>query len=128
MLNRKLEAAVLTLFFGFFIMPFLFSEWRTDFFIIGLIVSAFAAPFVFVIGILFSWWLEKRVTNPVLNVVLHAVAGGIVGALFGWLFLMSLDFITFFLAGLIYAVLFSLVNLLLQRSRFYKKHSGVEMS
>jgi len=127
MLNRKLESAVLTIIIGYFIVPFLFSEWRTDYFTIGLMVTPFAIPFVFIVGILFSWWLEKRITNPILFVVLHGLFGGVMSALFSWLLLMGQDIATFFIAGLIYATLFSLLDLVLRKTRFYKKHTEVEL-
>lgn len=128
MLNRKLEAVVLTLAVGFLIVPFLFREWHTDYFMIGFVVTLYAAPILLVIGFPFSWWVEKRVNNVTVSIVLHAFAGGAVGALFGWIFLMSLNLTTYFLAGMIYATLYSLFDLLLQKTRFYNKHSGLEAS
>lgn len=126
MLNRKLEVAALTVVIGYFLVPFIFSEWRTNFFTIGLVVSAFAVPFVFLIGIPFSWLLQNKLTNPVLSLVLHGIVGGMISGLFGLFVVQGMEFLLFFMAGLIYAALFALLDYLLQKTRFYKKHSGLE--
>lgn len=120
MLNRKLEAAVLTIFIGYFVMPFLFNDWQDDYFMIGLVVTAYAAPFVFIFGIPISYFIQNRIQNNLQAFVSHGIAGLLLSLGFGIVMQYPLDMLTLILvAGLGYSLLFYFIDWLLQKLKFY---------
>lgn len=120
MLNRKLEAAVLTLPVAYFIVPFFFPDWLQSYFIIGAIVTMYAAPYVFLIGLPVSWWIQKRTNNVIVSLVWHGIAGALGGALAGWIFNEVPSSLLFIVIGLVYSLLFLTIDNLLARVRFYR--------
>ncbi|MFC4355018.1 hypothetical protein ACFO0S_08160 [Chryseomicrobium palamuruense] len=121
MLNRKLEAAVLTLPIGYFIVPFFFPDWLQSYFIIGAIVTMYAAPYLFFMGLPVSWWIQKRTNHILIALGLHGMAGAIGGALAGWIFNEVPNSLLFIVIGLVYSLIYFGVDWLLGSTRFYKR-------
>lgn len=122
MLNRKLESAVLTVILGFFVMPFVFTTWQSDYFTIGLVISMYAAPFVFLGAIPISYFIQKRAYKPLAAAVGHGVAGLVMSAVFGIFTQAPLDVWTLALvSGVSYSLLFFGVDWVLANTQFYKK-------
>lgn len=122
MLNRKLESAVLTVILGFFLMPLVFTTWQSDYFTIGLVISMYAAPFVFIGGIPISYFIQKRVSRPLAAAVSHGVAGLVMSAIFCIVTQAPLDVWTLALvSGVSYSLLFFGVDWMLANTQFHKK-------
>lgn len=121
MLNRKLEAAIFTLLIAYFIVPFFFPDWLQSYFLIGAIVTMYAAPYVFFIGLPVSWWIQKRTNNVFVSLVWHGMAGAIGGALSGWIFNDVPSSLLFIVMGLVYSLIYFGVDWLLGSTRFYKR-------
>lgn len=122
MLNRKLEAAVLTVILGFFVMPLVFTTWQSDYFTIGLVISMYAAPFVFLGGIPISYFIQKRASRPLAAAVGHGVAGLVMSTVFCIVTQSTLDIWTLALvSGVSYSLLFFGVDWVLANTHFYKK-------
>ncbi len=129
MLNRKLEAAVLTVILGFFVMPLVFTTWQSDYFTIGLVISMYAAPFVFLGGIPISSFIQKRASRPLAAAVGHGVAGLIMSAVFGIVTQAPLDVWTLALvSGVSYSLLFFGVDYFLTFLKLYKDNSQLAKS
>lgn len=120
MLTRKLEVAIFTLLIAYFIVPFFFPDWLQSYFLIGAIVTMYAAPYVFLIGLPISWWIQKRTNHMIVSLVWHGMAGAIGGALAGWIFNDVPSSLLFIVIGLVYSLLFFTIDNLLARVRFYK--------
>lgn len=58
MLSRKLFAAVLTTIICYFLIPFFFNDFSSNYFLIGLAVSTITVPILFIVGILSSIAIE----------------------------------------------------------------------
>lgn len=125
MLNRKLEAATLTIIIGFFLVPFITEGWRSDYFMIGFIFTSYIAPVLLIVGIPVSVVISNRVRSVVTNGAMHAVAGVVTAALYGFVLGFGLFATEILIIGFIYSVLFWGVDQILMKTRFYKSENGV---
>lgn len=121
MVSRKLEAAIFTLLIAYFIVPFFFPDWLQSYFLIGAIVTMYAAPYVFLIGLPVSWWIQKRTNHVLLLLLFHGLAGMFGGGLAGWIFNEVPTSWLFISIGLVYSMIYFGVDLVLGRTRFYKR-------
>ncbi len=81
MLSRKLFSAVLTTIICYFLVPFFFNEFSSDYFLIGLAVSTITVPILFIVGILSSIAIEasSKQHHFLLSYVKHLGCGIICG-------------------------------------------------
>lgn len=77
MLSRKLFAAVLTTIICYFLIPFFFNDFSSNYFLIGLAVSTITVPILFVVGILSSIAIEvlSKQQHFLLSYVKHLGCG-----------------------------------------------------
>lgn len=126
MLSRKIETAILTLLVAYFIVPFFFPDWLQSYFLIGAIVTMYAAPYVFFIGLPVSWWIQKRTKHVIVSLLCHGVAGASGGMLAGWIFNEVPNSLLFIGIGFVYSLIYFGIDWLLARTRFYKRELNGE--
>lgn len=125
MLNRKVEAATLTIIIGFFLIPFVIEGWRSDYFMIGFIFTSYIAPILLLVGLPISLAISKKFRSTFIIAAIHVLTGIAVAFLYG----LVLGFGTFdtmiIFIGFLYSVLLWGVDQLLMKTRFYKRKEVV---
>lgn len=125
MLNRKLEAATLTIMIGFFLVPFVTEDWRSDYFMIGFIFTCYVTPVLLLLGLPISILISTKIRRTHLMGIIHALAGISTAILCGLVLGFStIDAMIIFI-GFLYSVLFWAVDQILMKTRFYKRENGV---
>lgn len=110
---------------GFFLVPFVTQEWRSDYFIIGFIFTSYIAPLLLLMGIPVSVVISNRVRTFVTHGAMHAVAGVVTAALYGFVLGFGLFATEILIIGFLYSVLFWAVDQILMKTRFYKSENGL---